>query len=229
MFKDMFGLEENRVTKGFKISNKQKEELKNFVSQKKFQCNYNQSLPYFNLSWNFLQIGDVSKSLNAILFLLQDRFDGWLNDEVRNLFIDSIDLHNVFTTNTFPDNLPLYAVNIFRIIQLFKYGECSPSNQYCLNIDDANSEKIKNYISNRSMVSSIANIMEIYKLKPKYHITNFFGTLYVNQIHYVSVFIDTESRRVYTCDSLPHASNYQTDTIILIRKLIAKSMSLIDY
>ena len=76
------------------------------------------------------------------------------------------------------------------------------------------------------MVSSIANIMKIYKLKPKHHLTKFFGTLYVNQVHYVSVFIDTESRRVYTCDSLPHTSNYQTDIIILMRKWTAKSMSI---
>ena len=78
------------------------------------------------------------------------------------------------------------------------------------------------------MESSIANIMEIYKLKPKHHLTKFFRTLHVTQMHYVSVFIDAESRRVYTCDSLPHASNYQTSTIILIKKWIAKPMSLIN-
>ena len=48
-------------------------------------------------------------------------------------------------------------------------------------------------------------------------------------MHYVSVFIETEFRRLYTCDSLPHESNYQTDMIILIRKWITKSMSLIDH
>ena len=51
----------------------------------------------------------------------------------------------------------------------------------------------------------------------------------MNQIHFVSVFIDTESKRVYSCDSLPHASKYQTDTIILMRKWIAKSKTLINY
>ena len=80
------------------------------------------------------------------------------------------------------------------------------------------SKKMKNYISNGSMVSSIANIMEIYELKSKHHLTNFFVTILVNQMHYVSAFIDTESITVYTCDSLPHTSNYQTDIIILTRK-----------
>ena len=74
------------------------------------------------------------------------------------------------------------------------------------------------------MVSSISNIMEIYKLKPKHHLTTFFGTIYVNQMHYVSFFISAEYRRVYICDSLPHASNYKTDTINLMRKWIAKSI-----
>ena len=104
---------------------------------------------------------------------------------------DSINRHNGFTTNKFPQNPPLYAVNIFGIIQLFKYGECSPSNQYCLNIHDVDFEKkLKHYISNGAMVSSIANIMEIYKLNPKHNLTRYFGTLYVNQMHYVSIFID---------------------------------------
>ena len=89
--------------------------------------------------------------------------------------------------------------------------------------------KLKNFISNGSLVSSIANIMEICKLKRKHNLTNFFGTFHVNQLHYIGVFIDTESSRVYTCDYLSHVSIYQTDKIILMRKLRAKSMSLIDY
>ena len=61
--------------------------------------------------------------LPAILCLLQDRSDGWLNNEVQDHFIDSINLHNGFTTNKFLQDPPLYAVNIFGIIQLYKYGE----------------------------------------------------------------------------------------------------------
>ena len=63
----------------------------------------------------------------------------------------------------------------------------------------------------------------------KHYLTKFFGTLYVNRMHYVSAFIDTESKRIYTCVSLPYTSNYQTDKIILMKKWIAKLMSLIDY
>ena len=73
---------------------------------------------------------------------MQDRFDGWLNDEVRDLFIDSINLH---TTHKYPQDPPLYAVNIFRIIQLFKYGECSPFNQNRLNIHNVDFAKIEEF------------------------------------------------------------------------------------
>ena len=118
MFQDIFGLEENWVTLGFKFSNKQKIDLKNFVSQEIFQCNYNQILPCLNLNRNFLQIGIMSISFNVILWLLQERFDGWLNDEFQDLFIDSINLYNEFTTTKFPQKTPLYAVNISGIIQL---------------------------------------------------------------------------------------------------------------
>ena len=51
----------------------------------------------------------------------------------------------------------------------------------------------------------------------------------MNQMHYVSVFIDTESRRLYICDSLPDSLKFPNETIILMRKWIAKSMSLVDY
>ena len=115
----------------------------------------------------------MSISFNAVLCLLQERFDGWLNDEVQHIFIDFI--NTGFTTHKFPKDPPLYAVNIFEIIQLFKYGEYSPFNQNLLNIYNVDFEKkLKNSISNGSMVSSIAIIMEIYKLKPKHHLTKFF-------------------------------------------------------
>ena len=105
MFQDIFGFEKYQVTKGFKFSDKQKEELKNFVSHEIVQRNYNQILPCFDLNQNFLQIGNIFLSFNARLCLLQDRFDGCLNDEVQDRFLDSINLHNGFTTNKFPDNL----------------------------------------------------------------------------------------------------------------------------
>ena len=199
-------MEENRVTKGFKFSNKQKAELKNNVSQEIFQCNFNQILPCFNLNRNISWIGNISLSFNTILCLLQVRFDGWLNDEVWDLFIDFINLDNGFTTNKFPQDFPFYAVNIFGIIQLFKYGYSNMVNvPHPINIASIyttlNLKKLKNCIGKGLMVSSIANLMEIYILEPNHHLTKFFGTLCVNQMHYVSALIETESRRVYTCDS----------------------------
>ena len=72
---------------------------------------------------------------------MQERFDDCVNDEVCNFFINSINLRNGFTTNKVPQDPPLYAVNIFGIIHLFKYGECSSYKIYYLNISNVDLKK----------------------------------------------------------------------------------------
>ena len=53
MIQNVFGMEENRVMKGFNFIDKQKEELMNFISKEIFWCNYNQNLPRLNLDQTF--------------------------------------------------------------------------------------------------------------------------------------------------------------------------------
>ena len=57
------------------------------------------------------------------------------------------------TTNKIPQDPPLYAVNIFGIIQLFNYGECFTLDHYCLNIRDFDLEKIEEFDKHEFNVS----------------------------------------------------------------------------
>ena len=96
------------------------------------------------------------------------------------------------------------------------------------------------------MSPSIATMMYLYKIRKEDAITKFFGILHFNDNHFISVFIDIEEQTVDTCDSYhtgkgisdvstesdessePKESS-ATKMIVLMRKWIAKSMSIIDY
>ena len=98
---------------------------------------------------------------------MKERRFCWFNDDIRDIFIDSINLHNKFDSTSLPSSPPLFAVNVFGIIQLFKFGESFPSKLYKLSLDDKYFEnKLKNFISSESMVSSIASLLHLYKQNP---------------------------------------------------------------
>ena len=191
--------------------------------------------------------GSLQMSFNTIKCIVKDRSNGMLNDELLDLFIDSINLHNGFESNELPNNPPIYAVPVFGIMQLFKVGECHPNNQYNLSLDDENFDmKLKNYVSLGYMSSSIGTLMHQYRTRKDDKITKFYGILHINNNHFVSVFIDIEQRTVETCDSYHTGKGFRdfsadsgddseskedqdTETVVLMRKWIAKSMSIIDY
>ena len=80
------------------------------------------------------------------------------------------------------------------------------------------------------MASSIATLLNEYKSKTGHNLSKFYGILHVNSNHYVTVIIDINKRTVETCDSLQVGkASLKNPTVVLMRKWIAKSMSIIDY
>ena len=135
--------------------------------------------------------------------MIKERRSGCLNDKIRDIYINSINLLNNFESTTLPSSPPLYVVNIFGIIQLFKFGECSPSNQYKFSLDDKYFEnKMWNIISSGAMVSSITSLLHLYNQNPdqNHKLTKFYGNLHVQNSHYGSVIINTKHCLLQTCD-----------------------------
>ena len=164
--------------------------------------------------------------------MIKERRLGWLNDVIRDKFIDSINVHDYFVSPAIPLSPHIYAFNVFGIIQLFKFGECSLSNQYKLSLDDKYFEnKLKNFISSGAMVSSIASLLHRYKQNPDWNhkLTKFYGNFHVKNLYYVSAIIDTKHSIVQTCDSFNNHDESFTNTVTLMRKWIVESMSIIDY
>ena len=118
-----------------------------FISQELYQCRYHDIPPDSDFIKHFLRFGNQTLKINGIQYVIKERRLGWLNNEIRYIFIGSINFHNGFGSNTLPSSPPLYAVNVFSIIQLFKFGECSPSNQYKLSLYDK-------YFENKMKTSS---------------------------------------------------------------------------
>ena len=96
------------------------------------------------------------------------------------------------------------------------------------------------------MSSLIATLILQYQTKKDVAINKFYRILHINENHFVNVFIDIEECTAETCDSYHTGkgiSEVNTDSdddsdskedqdtkiVVLMRKWIAKSMSIIDY
>ena len=160
--------------------------LLDFISQQTCDCKYQGTVSDKTNNPSILEVGNLSITLNSIKCIVKDRGGGMLNDEVLDLFLDSINLHNGFESNKLPPNPPIFAINVFGIIQFFKCAECSPNKKYNLKLDDPNFKwQLKNYYNEGVMASSIASLLNEYKGKTGHNLSKFYGILHVNTNHYV--------------------------------------------
>ena len=115
------------------------------------------------------------------------------------------------------------------IMQLFNFAECITNKRLHIKLDDHTfAEKSKSSISNESIKSLLVSLIQSYR-KKSLSLTKFYGNLHVGNIHYVSVFIDTNIKTVHSLDPLGQ-DNFQINVNTkLMRKWIAKSFSIIDY
>ena len=67
------------------------------------------------------------------------------------------------------------------------------------------------------------------KSRSDHKLTKFYGNLFVQNSHYLTFIIDTKHRAVQTCDSLNNHDEFFTNSVTLMRKWIAKMMSIIDF
>ena len=104
------------------LTSEQKINLIELISQELYQYKYHDIPPDSDFTKHFFRFGNLTLTFTYIQCVIKERRSGWLNDEIRDIFIDSIDLHNGFGSTTLPLSSPLYAVNVFGIIQLFKFG-----------------------------------------------------------------------------------------------------------
>ena len=152
---------------------------------------------------HLFSVSDLTVGLEYLEIIAMKRNDGWLNDEARNIFIDSVNLLNGFRKDCLPSSPPIYAVNVFGITPLHKYAKSSSSHYNCLEIHDKSfSRKLKNFIVNYPMRSTLANVLFSYRKEDTLKLSRFYANLHVRKNHYVSVFIDIDKRTVHTCDSL---------------------------
>ena len=179
---------------------------------------------------HLFSVGDLTVGFECLETIAMKRNNGWLNDEARNIFMDSVNLLNGFRKDCLPSSPPIYAVNAFGITPLHKYAKSSSSHYNCLEIHDKSfSRKLKNFIVNYPMRSTLANVLFSYRKEDTMKLSRFYANLHVRKNHYVSVFIDIDKRTVHTCDSLQNNTEKTTKAVTLLRKWIAKSMSIIDH
>lgn len=219
MFRTVFGLKKNCVSSIVTLSPTQKNDLLDFISTE--AGNYDKFI---------FEIGKLSCSFDAVLSIVKEKHNGWSNDEVRDIFIDSVNLHHLFSEDILPTSFPIYAVNVYGIIPLYKYAECSPYSEINLTLEDENFEhKFKSCIVKNPMRSVLSNILKKSRENKTTTLNQFYANLHVNDTHYVSLFIDVKERTVYTCDSFKCNEEGGNEVVTLMRKWIAKSISIIDY
>ena len=116
LFNFIFGLKQNQLHQGVTINESLKMNLLDFISQETCNCKYQGTVSDKTNNPSILEVGNLSITLNSIKCIVKDRGDGMLNDEVLDLFIDSINLHTGFESNKLPSSPPIFAINMFGII-----------------------------------------------------------------------------------------------------------------
>ena len=237
----MFGLNPSSITSGLNLTMDQLNTLLDFVSMEMNNTLYSQSSVLSKEYKYLFSIGDLPVGFECLENVAMEKNNGWINDEARNIFIDSVNLLNGIRKNLLPSSPPVYAVNVFGITPLYKYAKTNTMTTNSLSLIDLNFEtKFKNLIIKSPMRSTLANVLHAYRGNDNLYLNRFYGNLHVDNTHYVSVFINVDERTVHTCDSLvqkpktltllqKYSVKQNTNNVTLLRKWIAKSMSIIDY
>ena len=130
MFWRIFGLNESNVSTGIILTSEQKMNLTDFISKELYHSKYHNIWPDSDLTKHFLCFGNLTLTFDGIQYMIKERWPTWLNDKISGIFIDSINIHHGFGSSILPLSPSIYEVNVFGIIQLFKFGECYPSNHH---------------------------------------------------------------------------------------------------
>ena len=97
-----FWLYELNVSTGMSFTSEQKMNLIDFIS-KVLNQSKNYDIPRdSDLTNHFLHFGNLTLTLEGIQCMIKERRSGWLNGEMRDIFIDSINLHNGFSSSKLP-------------------------------------------------------------------------------------------------------------------------------
>lgn len=231
LFRTIFGLNPTSISSGITITASQKDNLLDFMSKEFHNKSFKDIVPGTYFGGAVFNFGNISLNYQAIESIACLANSGYLNDEVRDIFLDSVNLHNELDSITLPSPPPIYAINVFGITPLYKYAICSDDSSYNIDIKqfDSFEEEIKHAICGLSMRSTLGNILKAYRFQTDNKIKQLYGNLHINGMHYVSVIIDLDKKLVETCD--PHVSNFTSSekSVTLIRKWISKSMSILDY
>ena len=164
MFRSIFGLEQDEITTGFDIPPNLRDSLFDYVCHEMHGCSY-ENITKQSVENYFVSIGTLNISFDAILSIIKKRNEGWLNDEVRDLFMDSVNLMNGFVNiDNLPFGTPIYALGAFMIMQLLKFSKCHPNPEVALDLKAPDFEdNLEWAVSNFGIRSSIANIMKASK------------------------------------------------------------------
>ena len=90
-------------------------QLLEFISQELYGIIYRPQDPTNNVV--FLKIVNLLIIFNTVKWIVKDRRNGMIDDEIVELFINSFNIHNGFKSNKLPRNPPIYTVPVFGIMQ----------------------------------------------------------------------------------------------------------------
>ena len=93
--------------------------LIDFISKELYHSKYHNIPPDSDWTKHFLRCGNSTHTFEGIQCAIKERRSGCLNDEIRDIFIDSINLHNGFGTSKLQSSPFIYAVNVFGFVQVW--------------------------------------------------------------------------------------------------------------
>ena len=237
-FRNCFGLEHNMVTSGYKLKDEYRDSLLNYILKK--HCNLTirdiETLNEEQLQGFVLDIHPEEDSekfgiklqLSSLLRASEHIENGWFNDEILNLLVDSLNLHLGFEKDM-KENFPAtYVMNGLSFNRLY-HPFCKIENmkkQFNINMEPNEFENnLRRAIVQGLSKTPLATLMEEYRSNEQ-QLQYVYGYINYDQTHFIFVVIDLLAEKIISID--PKFTEVDGNNL-LARKWISKIVSIINH
>ena len=232
--RSIFGIYENRITKGQVIADNDCDILLNFVINKCLKQitltidgrkTYNQKFLNFTASNG----SNITIYLDSVLKLMKKKNAGWIDDSLLDLFSDVINLligaHSQFQTEPLPSVCCMKQWQLEHLWCLSSLSEHHPT----LDLNDPGfAMKLREAIIDGHLKNTFSNILQMYQQRTNiedFPLTKIFAIINIPNQHYIQTTIDMIERKVTTRDS----KTSTIDAAVYRRKWIAKVASICEH
>ena len=235
-FSTVFGIDGKSIKKGVEVSNEDANNIIQYMLKKKVgeEINAISEVTSLELGKSYLKIqypDELHKvlniSLHSMFSLTGDIKDGWITDEIFEIWHDSLNLFNGYerdVTTSFPDKFVMGGLPFSSLYKCASIKGFFDKETIDLKSTEFTSE-LNSKVLRGIFASPLGNLLQNYKKSNK-SLRYIYSYLNTDQSHFIVIVVDLLERKVFTINPL---QEHVKDNQKLAAKWIAKLLSIITY